>query len=71
LDRQVIAALAPTLKDYWHLTDAQVGLLGTALEVLYALAHVPIATLSDRWLRREVIAPAMVARLQVRARGRS
>ncbi len=60
LDRQVIAALAPTLKGYWHLTDAQVGLLGTAFEVLYALAPVPIAVLSDRWLRRKVIALAMV-----------
>jgi len=60
LDRQVIAALAPTLKGYWHLTDAQVGLLSTAFEALYALAPVPIAVLSDRWLRRKVIALAMV-----------
>ena len=60
LDRQVVAALAPILKDYWHLTDVQVGLLGTAFEVLYALAPVPIAVLSDRWLRRKVIALAMV-----------
>ncbi|MDY6876975.1 MAG: MFS transporter [Chloroflexota bacterium] len=60
LDRQVIAALAPTIKDYWHLTDAQVGLLGTAFEVLYALAPVPIAILSDRWLRRKVITLAIV-----------
>ncbi len=59
LDRQVIAALAPILQDYWHLTDAQVGLLGTAFEVLYALAPVPIAVLSDRWLRRKVIALAI------------
>jgi len=60
LDRQVIAALAPILQNYWHLTDTQVGLLGTAFEVLYALAPVPIAVLSDRWLRRKVIALAMV-----------
>jgi len=57
--RQVIAALAPVLKENWRLTDAQVGLLGTAFEVSYALAHVPIALLSDRWLRRKVIALAM------------
>jgi predicted MFS family arabinose efflux permease len=59
LDRQVIAALAPMLKSYWHLSDAQVGLLGTAFEVLYALAPLPIAVLSDRWLRRKVVALAL------------
>lgn len=59
VDRQVIAVLAPILKDYWHLTDAQVGLLGTAFEVTYALGHVPLALLSDRWWRRKMIALAM------------
>jgi MFS family permease len=58
VDRQVVAALAPRLKAYWQLTDAQVGLLGTAFEVLYALGHVPLALLSDRWLRRKVISLA-------------
>jgi predicted MFS family arabinose efflux permease len=59
MDRQVVAALAPTLKAYWGLSDARVGLLATAFEVLYALAHVPLAMASDRWLRRKVIALAM------------
>ncbi|MGD8998344.1 MAG: MFS transporter [Anaerolineae bacterium] len=58
LDRQVVAALAPSLKSYWQLTDVQVGLLGTAFEILYALGHVPLALLSDRWLRRKVISLA-------------
>jgi MFS family permease len=58
MDRQVVAALAPSLKAYWELTDAQVGLLGTAFEILYALGHVPLALLSDRWLRRKVISLA-------------
>ena len=58
-DRQVIATLAPILKDTWGLSDTQVGLLSTAFEVLYALAPVPIAILADRWLRRKVISIAM------------
>jgi MFS family permease len=57
-DRQVIAALAPLLKSYWHLSDYYVGLLATAFEVTYALAPVPIALLGDRWLRRRVVALA-------------
>jgi MFS family permease len=59
MDRQVVAALAPFLKRYWQLSDAQVGLLGSAFEVLYALGHVPLAVLADRWLRRKVIALSM------------
>lgn len=55
-DRQVIAALAPMLKEYWQLSDYQVGLLATAFEITYALAPVPIAILADRWLRRRVVA---------------
>jgi MFS family permease len=58
-DRQVIAALAPMLKDAWHLSDYHIGLLATAFEVTYALAPVPIAMLGDRWLRRRVVALAM------------
>jgi MFS family permease len=58
VDRQVVAALAPTLKTAWSLTDGQIGLLGTAFEILYALGHVPLALLADRWLRRRVIALA-------------
>lgn len=59
LDRQIIAALAPQLKDYWQLSDYQVGLLATAFELAYALAPVPIALLADRWLRRRVVALAL------------
>lgn len=58
-DRQVLAALAPILKDYWQLSDTQVGLLATAFELTYALAPVPIAILADRWLRRRVVALAI------------
>jgi MFS family permease len=58
-DRQVVAALAPFLKEYWQLSDTQVGLLATAFEVAYALAPVPIAVLADRWLRRRVVALAV------------
>jgi MFS family permease len=58
VDRQVVAAMAPNLKAYWQLTDAQVGLLATAFEFAYAAGHVPLALLSDRWLRRKVIALA-------------
>ena len=59
MDRQVVAALAPFLKRYWQLSDVQVGLLGSAFEVCYALGHIPLAVLADRWLRGKVIALTM------------
>jgi MFS family permease len=55
-DRQLVSVLAPLLQEAWQLSDYQVGLLGTAFEVAYALAPVPIAFLADRWLRRRVVA---------------
>ncbi len=58
-DRQVLAALAPILQRHWHLNDAQIGLLATAFEVVYALAPLPIAIVADRWLRRRIIALAL------------
>jgi MFS family permease len=58
-NRQVIAALAPLLKDYWHLTDTQVGLLGTAFELTYSLGAVPLAIVADRWLRRKIVSLAI------------
>ncbi|MCS6962529.1 spinster family MFS transporter [Thermoflexus sp.] len=59
MDRQIIAALVPILRREWALSDLQLGLLNTAFGVIYALAPFPIAYLSDRWLRRRVIALAV------------
>ncbi len=60
LDRQILAALAPMIRDQWHLSDAQVGLLATAFELTYALAPLPLAFLADRWFRRRVVALALL-----------
>jgi MFS family permease len=59
-NRQVIAALAPLLKQHWQLTDTQVGLLGTAFELTYSLGAVPVAIVADRWLRRKIVSLAVV-----------
>jgi predicted MFS family arabinose efflux permease len=59
-DRQVLSALAPILKEYWQISDVQVGALATAFEITYALAPLPMAFLADRWLRSRVVALALV-----------
>lgn len=61
MDRQIIAALAPVLREEWALSDLQLGLLNTAFGIVYALAPFPIAYLSDRWLRSRIVALAVGA----------
>ncbi len=55
-DRLVIVPLFPRLGDEFSLTDAQLGALQTALQVVLALATIPFALLADRVNRRKVIA---------------
>ncbi len=55
-DRLVIVPLFPRLSDEFSLTDAQLGALQTALQVVLALATIPFALLADRVNRRKVIA---------------
>ena len=55
VDRYVGAAIAPQIKTEFHLTDAQVGLLGTAFLLVYAVAALPFGFWGDRGVRRTVI----------------
>ncbi len=55
-DRLVIVPLFPLLRDEFSLTDAQLGTLQTVLQVVLALATVPLSLLADRTNRRKVIA---------------
>jgi MFS family permease len=51
-DRQVPGALAEPLRKEFHLTDSQLGLLGSAFIWLYAIVGLPLGRLADRRLRR-------------------
>jgi MFS family permease len=55
-DRQVLAAVAEPIKQEWKLSDGQIGLLGTAFIVLYALAGVPVGRWIDRGRRTGILA---------------
>ncbi len=41
LDRWVASAAAPLIQKEFHIDDAQVGLLGTAFLLVYAVAALP------------------------------
>jgi predicted MFS family arabinose efflux permease len=56
LDRYLPAAAAPAIQAEFHLDDFQIGLLGTAFLLVYALGALPMGLWADRGLRKVVIA---------------
>ena len=60
LDRQIIGILAKPIKDEFHLTDAQFGLMGgLAFALLYTTLAIPIAWLADRFSRVWIMTAAL------------
>src|SRR6266446_170457 len=55
LDRWVASAAAPLIQKEFHIDDAQVGLLGTAFLLVYAVAALPFGYWGDRGVRSTVI----------------
>ena len=57
IDRQILAILAPSIKDDLGLSDTQIGALsGVAFGIFYATLGIPIARLADRYSRVNIIA---------------
>jgi predicted MFS family arabinose efflux permease len=50
-DRMLIAALLPAIRLDWHITDAQAGLLNSALTLGMIVFAFPVALAIDRWSR--------------------
>lgn len=48
LDRLITLAVGPTLKAEFHLTDRDIGMLGSAFLLIYTLAALPMGALADR-----------------------
>ncbi len=55
MDRYVGAAAAPLIQKEFGLSDTQVGLLGSAFLIVYALAAVPFGYWADRGVRKIVV----------------
>jgi MFS family permease len=54
-DRQLIGVVAEPIRKQWALTDSQIGWLGTAFTLLYAMVGVPLGRLSDRSKRSRLL----------------
>src|SRR6478735_8065551 len=50
-DRQVPGALAEPIRKEFGLTDTQLGLIGTAFTILYAIVGIPLGRMADRGSR--------------------
>jgi MFS family permease len=55
MDRMVVTSLFPFIKQDWGLTDAQCGLLVSAVYWAIILFTFPVSILIDRWSRRKTI----------------
>ncbi|MEU8619151.1 MFS transporter [Streptomyces sp. NPDC048623] len=56
VDRQIIVATFPLLKEEWGLSDTQLGALVSVVSVTVALGALPFALVADRWSRAKSIA---------------
>src|SRR5579871_4163257 len=59
-DRHVIGALTEPIRKEFHLSDSQVGLMGSAFIWLYALVGLPLGRVADRWSRKKLLAWGMM-----------
>ena len=55
IDRQVLASLLPAIKLEWSLSDRQLGMLVSAVNVAIAILALPVAVVVDRWSRTRAI----------------
>ena len=59
-DRQVLGALLEPIRKEFHLSDTQLGALGTLPIVLYALVGLPFGRLADSGSRKRLLAAGVV-----------
>lgn len=55
-DRQVLGAVQEKIRKEWSLSDSQLGWLGTAFILLYAVVGLPLGRLADRARRQWILA---------------
>lgn len=59
-DRHVLGALVEPIRKEFHLTDTQVGLLGSIFIWLYSIVGVPLGKAADTWSRKKLLAAGIV-----------
>lgn len=54
-DRQILGAVAESVRKEFDLDDSRMGMLGTAFTILYAMVGVPLGRLADRMSRTRLL----------------
>jgi len=60
-DRQVIGAVAEPIRKEWMLSDTQLGTLGTAFILMYAIVGLPLGRLADKFTRKNILGYGVAA----------
>ena len=60
IDRQVLYAVFPLIKEDFHLSDAALGLLGSAFMICYMISAPVLGWIGDRWNRIRLAAGGLV-----------
>src|SRR5579864_6897489 len=55
MDRYILLAVASKIQAEFRLSDSQVGLLGSAFLLVYALSTIPFGIWADRGVRKTVV----------------
>src|SRR5262245_6127322 len=55
-DRQILPAVQEKIRKDWHLSDSELGLLGTAFILLYAVVGLPLGRMADVGRRKWLLA---------------
>ncbi|MBL8185780.1 MAG: MFS transporter [Blastocatellia bacterium] len=60
-DRQILGAVGEPIRKEFGLSDASLGLLGTAFTLLYALVGIPLGRLADKIGRKSILSAGVFA----------
>lgn len=60
-DRTIPAIIIEPIRMEWGLSDLQLGLIGTAFTIVYALAGIPLGRMADLGARRKIIGWGLAA----------
>jgi MFS family permease len=56
IDRTILAVVLEPIRKEYNLTDFDLGMLGTAFTLIYAVMGLPLGRLADTWYRKYVLA---------------
>ncbi|BAT59703.1 hexuronate transporter [Variibacter gotjawalensis] len=60
-DRTIPAIIAEPIRHEWNLSDFQLGIIGAAFTVIYAIAGLPLGRMSDTGSRKKIMAWGLIA----------